>query len=170
MFEGNNLKKVYFPWCTRSEINSDSHTTHDTGNGVVVLFTRYNDVIPVLNKVVSLPSYNKYLETGRFGRWAITDTAEGAWTKPANVAFIFNYPDAPNYDYFLIDLIETTGKIQKPPYDPEREGYRFAGWYKDAECTVPWNFYTDLVEIEYDDNGERIYEEIRLYAKWEAKK
>ena len=167
MFEGENLKKVYFPWCTRSEKSSDDHTAHRAGNGVVVLFTRFNDMMPVRRSVVSLPTYEASLKTGKIGRWSTTNIVSDAWIKPANVAFIFNYPDAPNYDYFLIDLIETTGKIQKPPYDPEREGYRFAGWYKDAECTVPWDFYTDLVEIKYDDNGERIYEEIRLYAKWE---
>jgi uncharacterized repeat protein (TIGR02543 family) len=39
--------------------------------------------------------------------------------------------------------------------DPERTGYTFGGWYKDAAGTVAWNFDTDLV------TGD-----VTLYAKW----
>ncbi len=41
------------------------------------------------------------------------------------------------------------------PISPTREGYKFAGWYKDANCRNNWNFYTDIV------TGE-----MTLYAKW----
>ena len=170
-FKGRNLERIYFPWCVRSLHDySLDRTDHRTPNDPIILFTRYDDVITFKKKVVPLPTYEKYLETGRIGTHRITDTAEGAWTKPANVAFMFNYPDAPNLNYFLIDFIEVTGRIEKPPYHPDREGYYFSGWYKDAECTTPWNFNFDVVEISYDKNGERIYEEIRLYAKWNTKK
>ena len=43
-----------------------------------------------------------------------------------------------------------------PPQATEREGYEFAGWYKDFRLTEPWNFDTDIVE-----------RNMRLYAKWE---
>ena len=39
--------------------------------------------------------------------------------------------------------------------DPERTGYTFGGWYKDAAGTVAWNFDTDVV------TGD-----VTLYAKW----
>jgi uncharacterized repeat protein (TIGR02543 family) len=39
--------------------------------------------------------------------------------------------------------------------DPERTGYTFGGWYKDAAGTVAWNFDTDVV------TGN-----VTLYAKW----
>lgn len=40
--------------------------------------------------------------------------------------------------------------------NPTKDGFHFAGWYKDEECTQLWDFYTDTVQ----DN-------ITLYAKWE---
>ena len=56
-----------------------------------------------------------------------------------------------------IDSIEVAenGTIEKPA-DPTRDGYEFGGWYKDAECTTPWNFTAD-----------KVTEETTLYAKWE---
>jgi uncharacterized repeat protein (TIGR02543 family) len=41
------------------------------------------------------------------------------------------------------------------PIIPIREGYTFAGWYKEATCTNAWNFATDVVTAP-----------ITLYAKW----
>ncbi len=45
-------------------------------------------------------------------------------------------------------------KIVKPQ-DPVREGYTFAGWYKDLLLTDPWDFDRDVVE-----------ENMSLFAKW----
>jgi uncharacterized repeat protein (TIGR02543 family) len=45
-------------------------------------------------------------------------------------------------------------KIVKPN-DPTKDGFVFAGWYKEAECKNIWSFLTDVV------NGN-----ITLYAKW----
>ena len=84
----------------------------------------------------------------------------------ANIAYIFNYEDNPNEGYFFIDLIEETGKLTKPPYDPKRDGYTFDGWYKDEGCTEEWSFKEDEVIISFDEEDNRIYEEIKLYAKW----
>ena len=85
---------------------------------------------------------------------------------PANIAYFFNYTDSPNGGYFFVDIEEQTGKIIKPPYDPKREGYAFTGWYKDAECTQKWNFNEDNVVVNYDEEGNRIFEELCLYAGW----
>ena len=41
------------------------------------------------------------------------------------------------------------------PSTPTRTGYTFAGWYKEASCTNPWAFATDVVTSN-----------ITLYAKW----
>ncbi|MDE7264127.1 MAG: InlB B-repeat-containing protein [Anaeroplasmataceae bacterium] len=50
-----------------------------------------------------------------------------------------------------------TGKLVTKPADPTREGYIFAGWYKDSECKNIWDFTKDVVT-----------ENVTLYAKWEA--
>lgn len=91
----------------------------------------------------------------------------------ANTAFMFNYENgaggmqSPNKGYYFINKFEEGGLIEPPPYDPTREGYEFLGWYKEPECVNVWDFETDtLPEAEYDDAGEVIYRETRLYAKW----
>ncbi|SOB90686.1 uncharacterized repeat protein (TIGR02543 family), partial [Ureibacillus xyleni] len=46
------------------------------------------------------------------------------------------------------------------PVPPTKEGYNFAGWYKEENLTTAWNFATDTVP----ENG------ITLHAKWDIKK
>jgi uncharacterized repeat protein (TIGR02543 family) len=31
-----------------------------------------------------------------------------------------------------------------PPETPTKEGYTFAGWYKDFTLTIPWDFDNDV--------------------------
>ncbi len=47
------------------------------------------------------------------------------------------------------------GELLTPPDNPYKDGYYFAGWYKDAECTKAWNFDVDTVDTD-----------CTLYAKW----
>ena len=45
-------------------------------------------------------------------------------------------------------------KVPKPSPNPTRDGYEFAGWYKDASCRNPFNFNTTINAA------------MTLYAKW----
>lgn len=47
------------------------------------------------------------------------------------------------------------GGLVIKPDDPEKEGYKFAGWYKEKEYITEWDFETDTVNSD-----------ITLYAKW----
>ena len=47
------------------------------------------------------------------------------------------------------------GSTFTPPANPKKDGYKFAGWYTDADCTQRFSFNTEAT-----DN-------IVLYAKWE---
>lgn len=47
------------------------------------------------------------------------------------------------------------GETVEKPVDPTADGYVFGGWYRDAACTLAWNFDTDTVESD-----------LKLYAKW----
>lgn len=47
------------------------------------------------------------------------------------------------------------GKTVAKPADPVRSGYRFIGWYADADCTVPFGFGSQIVTSD-----------ITLYAYW----
>ena len=50
--------------------------------------------------------------------------------------------------------IEAGSRIFRPT-DPKAEGYQFTGWYKDAGCTVLWDFANDTVQAD-----------LVLYAGW----
>ena len=76
------------------------------------------------------------------------------------------YPDDPNTEYtvkFSIagatvtagDASELDARNQKvntlvtkPNVTLERGGSQFTGWFKDAACTIPWNFETDTVKAD----------------------
>lgn len=76
-----------------------------------------------------------------------------------DVHFYMGYEGADGYFPLQIDSqqVPMGGTITKPE-DPVWEKHSFEGWYKDQECTEPWNFAYDVVEYE-----------ITLYAKWLGK-
>ena len=50
----------------------------------------------------------------------------------------------------------TPGTLITPPgIPPTKDGYGFAGWYREASCITEWNFSADIVT-----------ENITLYARW----
>lgn len=85
----------------------------------------------------------------------------------ANVTFRFNYEGSTNEGVWWIDDLDNE-KIEVIPPSPEREGYEFGGWYKEPGCINAWNFETDIVPAkEYTEDGEYVYKETCLYAKWQ---
>ena len=85
----------------------------------------------------------------------------------ANTSYMFNYEGEPNEGYFFINDFERGGLIEDTPYEPRREGYTFAGWYKEPECINAWDFTKDtLPAAEYDEDGNLLFAETKLYAKW----
>ena len=85
----------------------------------------------------------------------------------ANVTFRFNYEGSTNEGVWWIDDLDNE-KIEVIPPSPEREGYEFCGWYKEPACINAWDFETDMVPAkEYTEDGEYVYKETCLYAKWQ---
>ena len=86
---------------------------------------------------------------------------------PANVSYYLNY-EVENHDgYYWIDDYDYGTKITYIPEDPTREGYIFDGWYKEEACLNVWNFEMDtLPEAILDEEGEPVYQETKLFAKW----
>lgn len=95
------------------------------------------------------------------------------WDSKANVyarKYGFKYENLPTYfvDFDSQGGTSVLSKLGKPGYtiDPpttantfqptSREGYTFAGWFREPECISEWNFATDTVG----------YESFTLYAKW----
>ena len=103
-------------------------------------------------------------------------------TMRANVSYYYNYKCAPTNGYYWIDDCDYGGTVEFIPPEPEREGYTFGGWYKEAECINEWDFATDTLPEEKTElkesylNGQvsfvemPVYQETILYAKWLAKK
>lgn len=150
-FGSEILERIYFPYSytARSEV----HWNTPRLKYVFVTGEGYVSYIPSHATVV-LPLFAYENNNYRMNS-----------TVPANVAYMFNYPDAANNGYYAIDLLEETGTLTPPPYDPIRNGYTFGGWYADAECTVPWCF-DDTVTVEPSVYGDDAFCEHRLYAKW----
>ncbi len=80
---------------------------------------------------------------------------------------MYNYEGADNEGYYWSDNFDYGTKVTYVPENPMREGYIFGGWYKEAECLNAWNFDIDtLPKAELNEEGEELYRETQLYAKW----
>ena len=63
----------------------------------------------------------------------------------------FNYMDESEYQVVNVNI----NKVVVRPNKPEREGYKFIGWYTDKDGVTPYNFSTPITKS------------IMLYAIWE---
>ena len=77
----------------------------------------------------------------------------------ANVSYHLNYDEN---NYYYIDYYESGEKICYIPPIPQRDGYTFGGWYKEADCINQWIFDTDTVQSSEET------QEMKLFAKWIA--
>ena len=80
----------------------------------------------------------------------VTDdiTLYAKWTKIVTVSFESNGGES------IAPLTVLAGGTVTEPTAPEREGYRFEGWYKDADFAERYDF------------TEPVTDDITLYAKW----
>lgn len=95
-------------------------------------------------------SYNK--------KWNFTSdvvtgdmTLYAKWVEAFKVSFDANGGEDEPED----QMIEDGDKAEEPSKNPTKKGHRFGGWYKDEDCTEPWDFDEDVVE-----------EDTELHAKW----
>ena len=162
-----NLKKIYVP----CKMDFDESMITNTSN-----FPKFEKFIMVSSETdhrlyegkLYLTSYHKDETENSTNFFYIGKYTGGGYCYFANVSFMYNYEGAENYGYYWIDDLDYGSLIEYIPDPPIREGYRFVAWYKDKECIFKWNFSVDrLNEIKYNSDGEVIYQELRLYAKWE---
>lgn len=159
-----------------------------------IYFESTIDVYPMLNNSKVCPNLKKIMypavETFNIGygiradvyypRFVYENREEGQRYNskyPANVSYYYNYENAKNDGYYWIDDCDYGGTIEYVPADPQRAGYIFGGWYKEAECINEWDFETDTlpeekteiqggVDTESESVQVTVYQETILYAKW----
>ena len=78
-------------------------------------------------------------------------TIYAKWTKLCNAAF-----DMQGHGTQIDSLFVYPGETFDEPNDPSESGYKFAGWYTDADCTDGNEF----------DFSEPLTADITIYAKW----
>jgi hypothetical protein len=166
-------KRVYFPWSIEyspiGNIGYTSEVKYIISASTEILVDIDEDLVYIIPLLLYNKSDKYCLNTNPFRK---IDLKEQSNIYPANVAYFFNYEGNPNEGYFFVDWLGTTGRLTKPPYSPKREGYKFVGWYKEAECLNVWDFENDIAEepkTTFDKDGNIIFNEFRLYAKWEKK-
>lgn len=94
--------------------------------------------------------YEEYININDFIRNCIN---------PANVNYYYNLNLEEN-DIYYIDYYESGSLIEFIPPNPEKEGYTFEGWFKEAECINQWDFNSDYINNTEENPVNN------LYAKW----
>ncbi|MCL2757606.1 MAG: InlB B-repeat-containing protein, partial [Coriobacteriia bacterium] len=111
------------------------------------------------------PTVNTYLDTKAEAGETYTYTviaesdAMGVFSNPATATMLNDYTVTFKYNNSQSDWVQTVTSGEKADYpieDPIREGFVFAGWYKDAGFVSAYDFNAPVTAS------------ITLYAKWTA--
>ena len=158
-WQSEELEKLYLPW----NMNGDAGILDGCHNLHSVFVLSYDpDESPLhyIHREGLFFYVNQYLfeeiYSGKiFGR-------------PANVSYYYNDGRTENYGCYWLDNVPYGSVLDVlPPKDPVSEGKTFSGWYKEPECINAWDFEVDTTPAEkLDEDGNVIYQETALYAKW----
>lgn len=147
------IKRCYFPH-TIKEVSSDYMKL--AGNLKVFYCGEVIDLIDLDAEHRNIEIYVPAEKYELFKNILSEQYFRGSLLK-ANVSYYLNYDEN---NYYYIDYYENGEKISYIPPIPQRDGYTFGGWFKEADCINQWIFDTDIVQI----SGET--QEIQLYAQW----
>ena len=156
-WKSDNLEKLYLPW----NMSVDKVTTLYCENLKAVFVISFKE-----KRGIYLYPTNIY-----YSRYVYMSMLEKGWNldyeKPANITYYYNDGRTENYGCYWLDNVPYGSLVDVIPENPVSEGKTFAGWYKEPECINAWNFETDTTpEEKVDEEGNVIYQETALYAKW----
>ena len=170
----DNAKYVYIT----ENINFSRHTFIDVTQEfekIVYLDYKNYEVFKENNEnnVVGFGTY-KYKDINIIGYKDSEEVEECSvnFFKYANVVYLSDYNNDYNIynDPYYIDYYDNEC-IKQRIESPEKEGYKFIGWYKDKTLTDEWDFDNDVVDTfiknSEDDEYIKIHKVMHLYAKWE---
>ncbi|HJK33153.1 MAG TPA: InlB B-repeat-containing protein [Methanocorpusculum sp.] len=143
----------------------DGNTFTNTNNGVMIAKYGTNG-ITLSGKINTDDFPGKTAETiisADEGGVTLSDAFE--WTHDPEPSYSSSSGNMNNAYRVLFNDGSTTLSVQTDlssgdkltkPETPVKDGYTFAGWYKDSACTQPWDFETGIPG------------DMTLYAKWTA--
>ena len=150
------IKRCYFP-----------HTIKEVYLGYMKLSGGWETKLFYCGEIIDVNSLDVdgrkiqiYVPAEKYGLFedVLTEHFRGSLLK-ANVTYYLNYDEN---NYYYIDYYENGEKILYIPPEPQRDGYSFGGWFKEADCVNQWNFDFDTLQITNEE------QEVKLYAKWIA--
>ena len=157
-WKSDNLEKLYLPW----NMSVDEVTTLYCENLKAVFVISFKE-----KRGIYLYPTNIY-----YSRYVYMSMLEKGWNldyeRPANIAYYYNDGRTENYGCYWLDNVPYGSLLDVlPPENPVSKGKRFAGWFKEPECINAWDFEKDTTPAEkLDEDGNIIYQETALYAKW----
>ena len=92
-----------------------------------------------------------------FGGCSCNSSEETGETIYDNISYSVSFYTGSGSTFNMSTQTVKHGKYVTRPINPTREGYTFAGWYIDKDCTTVWKFESDPV-----------LNNMTLYAKWNA--
>lgn len=152
---GNDIKRCYFP-----------HTIKEIYSGYMYLVSGSLKLF-YCGEIIDLGRFHPrdgdgdiYVPVEKYSLFeeVLSEYFNGSLLK-ANVSYYLNYDEN---NYYYIDYYENGEKILYIPPEPQRDGYSFGGWFKEADCINQWNFDFDTLQITDEE------QEVKLYAKWIA--
>ena len=157
-WQSEKLEKLYLPWNIPAD-NAILDICHNLHSVFILSYDPDGSALHYLTEGLAF-YINRYLfEEVYF---------DSVYGRPANVSYYYNDGRTENYGCYWLDNVPYGSVLDVlPPKDPVSEGKTFAGWYKEPECINAWDFETDTTPEEMvDEEGNAIYQETALYAKW----
>ena len=157
-WQSEKLENLYLPWNIPAD-NAILDICHNLHSVFILSYDPDGSALHYLTEGLAF-YINRYLfEEVYF---------DSVYGRPANVSYYYNDGRTENYGCYWIDNVPYGSVLDVlPPEDPVSEGKTFSGWYKEPECINAWDFETDTTpEEKLDEDGNVIYQETALYAKW----
>lgn len=154
---GDSMKKIFIPYKFTNENNYYVNLNIEAINAYVI---SWNEIITsdflIKNDVISYNLYKYACDNDSYSPKYL-----------ANVSYMYNYENSPNDGYYWADIYDNSLITFVPPI-PNRNGYVFDGWYKEAECINKWEFECDITGdiLSISNNKYEEYPGTYLYAKW----